>query len=131
MKLSDGRCKICGAIDADVMHLFLNCSYFDEFWTFVLSILCKIGYKIVLPFNRIFGFLSSNNVHEVANMMLSWSRWLIWKRHCDIKKNNELTFMYVKDQFIYSMRQHITTLIGCHLLNMHSKMLCEKVLLDL
>ena len=131
MKLSDGRCKICGAINADVMHLFLNCSYFDEFWTFVLSILCKIGYKIVLPFNRIFGFLSSNNVHEVANMMLSWSRWLIWKRHCDIKKNNELTFMYVKDQFIYSMRQHITTLIGCHLLNMHSKMLCEKVLLDL
>ena len=132
MKLSDGKCKCCNSIDADVLHLFVFCPYFDNVWDLVLKLLSEIGYESVVPFNRVFGFLSNNRSHDLANVILSWVRWLIWKRHCDIKKGNKLIFNCVRDHFVISIKEHLSMLISSKsLLDDHSRKLCDAVLCHL
>ena len=113
MKLSDGKCKCCDAIDADVLHLFLFCPYFESIWSFVKLILSKIGYAQISPFNQVFGFLDTNRKHDTANMIVSLARWISWKRHCDIKRGNEIRTDCVKMQYVLCLKDHINTLFHC------------------
>ena len=129
MKLSNGKCKCCDMNDADVMHLFNFCPYFENVWNSIINILSEIGYTKVEAFNRIFGYLSFNRKHDVANMILSWARWIVWKRHCDIKHGNDLGIKCVKDQFNLTMKEHFNILLSSkNLLDVHSRKLCETVL---
>ena len=113
MKLSDGRCFCCYNYEADVLHLFLHCPYFVHMWSFVIDILSKIGYDNVSHFNKVFGFLDKGQKHDTANMIVSLARWISWKRHCDIKKGNEIKIDCVKMQYVLSLKDHVNTLMHC------------------
>ena len=129
MKLSDGKCKCCFENDADVMHLFLHCSYFTVIWSFVKSILTKIGYFNITPFNQVFGFIENNFKHDVANLIVSTARWICWKRHCDIKYKNEIRIHCVKAQYALILKNHINALfLSRNVLNDDTRKQCQIIL---
>ena len=107
------RTTVARNYEADVLHLFLHCPYFVHMWSFVIDILSKIGYDNVSHFNKVFGFLDKGQKHDTANMIVSLARWISWKRHCDIKKGNEIKIDCVKMQYVLSLKDHVNTLMHC------------------
>ena len=85
MSLSDGICKLCNTHVENMTHLLYGCEGIRDIWTEIEGIINAFwgGPGIILDEYCVFGGLldiDSNDVGELANMILSITRWEIWKR---------------------------------------------------
>ena len=112
MKLSNGMCILCKADIEDVTHVFTKCPYFKPVRSCVEFIVNHLGIGRLLPFNMIVGFLDSDKIYDVINMVLSMARWVTWKTRCTLKfeKTSEKQTP-AEYQFKYSLKKHTVTLL--------------------
>ena len=115
MNLSDGICLLCNDRE-DLTHLLTICPSIQFVWKEVEKIIriikepdCVIG-----QFQKIFGFFDDSVKSELSNILLSITRWLIWKRRCLFKKEQEFMsqvqlFKWILNDF----KSHLKILLKC------------------
>ena len=93
MNLSDGICCMCNSNREDLLHLIVNCANVSHVWIEVEKVIKHINDNDceLVTVNKLFGFFDNSVESELCNVLLSITRWLIWKRRCSFKK--ELEFM--------------------------------------
>ena len=113
MKLSNGICICCHQGSEDITHLFIECLYFKDLWTKIKLILHTIIDDIDLqPFNQLFGFLLNGCKIDVVNMILSMTRWYIWKRRCVLKyETKKQTMLKTEDEFTLYLKNHLMVIM--------------------
>ena len=88
MKLSDGRCVICGEIE-NVDHLFLCCIGLNVFWENVENLVSNIIENVVLTNEVILlGYLDEKIDKDklmTTNFLISLGKYILWKRRNYIK----------------------------------------------
>ena len=91
--------------------------------------LCKIGYSLCEPVNWIFGYLSQTDEDNVANLILSVYRWIVWKRNCDLKYQNEGRDLCIRKKFLNYLYNHLEILLKSKKLRMKDVMYkqCEDI----
>ncbi len=90
MKLSDGLCKLCKKEGENVEHILLNCGDNYQCWNMINDFVQKICNDVMICRNEILsGVLKKGNMYEIVNMILSVTRWIIWKRRCINRYENE------------------------------------------
>ena len=131
MRFSNGKCKCCNIAICDAFHLFIECPYFTLVRSTVTNMLKCIGYSDCQSFNWIFGFLNNDVENKVVNMILSCYRWLVWKRHCDVKYQNSCKNICIKNSFLNFITDHMKILISSEKLKLNSNVRkqCEELIL--
>ena len=86
MGFSNGICKICNIFTEDIFHLF-SCNPIEIVWNKIEHNLQTVYPKMekLTMFNKLFGILYTQPIFEEINMILSQTRWLIWKNRCKNK----------------------------------------------
>ena len=86
MKKSDGFCIICkkGKIE-DVLHCLIECESVQGVWRWVKKLILSVGVNELVLFNKIGGFITKIDKYNLSNMIVSVTRWVVWKRRCSIK----------------------------------------------
>ncbi len=91
MNLSDGKCCLCHKEGENVEHILYDCTDTIQCWNHVKNIIdrftgddLRLDKTVVLS-----GYLMMGNIFNVINMVLSITRWIIWKRRCIMKYENE------------------------------------------
>ena len=100
----------------DLTHLLTTCSYVQYVWKEIDNIIriiqgcdCTIG-----QFQRIFGYLDDSVKSEICNILLSITRWLIWKRKCLFKKESEFISQIQLFKWIFNdFKSHLKMLLKC------------------
>ena len=128
MKLSNGICKCCSLQVCDAFHLFIECPYFVNVKIMVIEMLSHIGISDCQPINWFFGFLDDNKNSKLANMILSCYRWILWKRHCDEKYQNDGRNVDILKKFLRYVLDQIEILIKHNKLDDFNNALCVKLL---
>ena len=83
MKLSDGYCKLCNTARENLDHILIRCSHILDLWVRIEQIVYFLGETdYMTDFNKIIGYMKDGKLHEVINMIISLSRWMIWRRRC-------------------------------------------------
>ncbi len=110
MKLSDGICKLCKKEGENVEHILLSCGENYKCWDMINVFIQKICKDIVIDRNEILsGVLQKGHVYEIINMVLSIARWVIWKRRCINRYENEYIDIKRLQLWICTeIRQHCT-----------------------
>ena len=92
MKLSDGFCTICKTVQENVVHLLIFCKDNDIVWTNIGNLIAKylgkdfnISEKIILC-----GILEKSFESDMINLILSITRYTIWKRRNRAKYENSV-----------------------------------------
>ena len=71
----------------------------------------NIGVTKLNRLNKIAGFIDKDQNYDVVNMILSMTRWLIWKRHCSKKYGKPVTLPLVVHELKYNIVKHTELLI--------------------
>lgn len=136
MGYSEGRCICCSIPDADAFHLFIECQFFRDTRLTVINMLNKIGFTCE-TFNWIFGFMSTDEITDVANLILSSFRWIVWKKNCDVKNKNKGWELCTMIQFLNYLYNHLSVLLKSKKMRLkesvlrkceHIRMMCENSL---
>ena len=86
MKKSDGFCIICKKHKIeDIFHCLTGCESVIEVWRWIKMLLITMGVGELLLFNKISGFIDKVDKYNLCNMVVSVTRWVVWKRRCSIK----------------------------------------------
>ena len=117
MNLSDSICCLCSLGSEDTLHLLVNCASISYVWTQVEQLIKNIKGNDceIMMFNKVFGYLDDSVESEICNIILSITRWLIWKRRCTFKK--ELDFMPQVKLFEWiqnDFKSHLKVLLKCN-----------------
>ena len=137
MGYSDGCCICCTGPNADAFHLFIDCQFFLDTRSTVIEMLDTIGFSRCEPFNWIFGYMSTNESNDVANLILSSFRWSVWKKNCDVKNKNKGWELCAKIQFLNYLYNHLSVLLKSKKMRLkesvfkkceHIRMMCENSL---
>jgi hypothetical protein len=82
MKFSDGKCKLCD--DSEIVrHLLYDCKDLKVIWKKINAIICKTVDCNIDINDRIaqIGLFGNNTSNlQIINMLISITRWVIWKR---------------------------------------------------
>ena len=136
MGYSEGRCICCSIPDADAFHLFIECQFFRDTRLTVINMLNEIGFTCE-TFNWIFGFMSTDEITDVANLILSSFRWIVWKKNCDVKNKNKGWELCTMIQFLNYLYNHLSVLLKSKKMRLkesvlkkceHIRMMCENSL---
>ena len=115
MNLSDGSCRLCNDRE-DLAHLLIACPNIQYVWKEVEKIICIIKEHdcTIGQFHKIFGFLDDSVKSEICNILLSITRWLIWKRRCLFKKESEfMPQIQLFKWIINDFKSHLKILLKC------------------
>ena len=122
--------------DADAFHLFIECQFFRDTRLTVINMLNEIGFTCE-TFNWIFGFMSTDEITDVANLILSSFRWIVWKKNCDVKNKNKGWELCTMIQFLNYLYNHLSVLLKSKKMRLkesvlkkceHIRMMCENSL---
>ena len=70
---------------------------------------CGIG-----QFQKLFGFFDDSVNSELCNILLSTTRWLIWKRRCLFKKESEfMPQVQLVNWIMNDYKSHLKVLLKC------------------
>ena len=111
MNLSNGICSLCHLEIEDIEHLFCRCNAYSEIWTTAESMLRALGVTRLTNFNRIVGIIDSSHGNDVFNMILSITRWVIWKRRCSKKYGGLISLSSAKFELKSTIFKHIQVLL--------------------
>ena len=92
MKLSNGMCCLCKKEFENLEHLLIKCEETKTIWTHIEQMLCQISErKILVNMKLIFGGTLSQDdfTCEIIDLILSITRFMIWKRRNRMKYDNE------------------------------------------
>ena len=88
MGFSDGFCKICKIEQENTEHIFI-CKDIENFWSKLEETLEIIDMNLpITRFQQMVGVLNEGYYNSIMNMILSMSRWEIWKRRCTYRYEN-------------------------------------------
>lgn len=116
MKFSNGMCCLCQLKNENIEHLLTDCIDVQTVWTNLENIIDYIFNmnKTLHKFDKIVGLLGEVQCEkdEVINMMLSIARWLIWKRRCLFKFddnyiNQPTLLIWIKNE----IKEHVKILL--------------------
>ena len=129
MKLSDGICSCCKVKEEDIFHLFIECTYFESTWIDTKLILNKISDTVIEIPNQLFGFLYDDCKYDIMNMILSITRWYIWKHRCSIKYGEgNKSNLHLKDELKIFLKSHIKMMLQLNKIkNTKMIMLCNDI----
>ena len=82
---SRGFCSICKVGFEDLDHLLVNCPSVKNVWEFIDQLFRSLSFPALNHFNRIVGIVNKKDKNDIRNVILSITRWQIWKRRCDIR----------------------------------------------
>jgi hypothetical protein len=114
MNFSDGLCTICKVGQENVDHLLLFCQDTKPVWTNIENIIArfldkdfKLSYK-----NIICGILEQTFEADLLNLILSITRYIIWKRRNRAKYENSIISAKSCNIWINTeIKYHIRTLL--------------------
>ena len=112
MNLSDGICSLCLLEIEDIEHIFCKCNVFSGVWAFTESLLINLGITELTNLNKISGIFHGCHEFDVTNMILSITRWIIWKGRCSKKYGELLTISSVKFELSNTIYKHIQMLLN-------------------
>ena len=116
MGFSDGYCKICKLEKENVEHLLLECSETYMVWGQIKNMVCMVRKNDYTwsKFTRLIGYLDSSIESQICNMILSITRWIIWKRRCSIKYEKEIiSQLNLLKHVKHEIMQHTKVLMNC------------------
>ena len=116
MNLSSDICNICHSNIEDLEHLIFRCEHSKQIWSIVDNILSS-SLEEQFQLNMIKSLLGvrqdalNNYDHKILkfiNMILSITRFHIWKVRCSVKYGNEqMSLQKSKGQLKYSLSSHL------------------------
>ena len=116
MNLSTNICDVCNNSIEDIEHMIFNCENSNQLWNKVGEILDSLfsdGFH-VSRVNSILGIWQDGNNEydrktlEFINVILSITRFHIWKVRCSIKYGREqISFLQSMRQLKYSLLSHL------------------------
>lgn len=108
MNYSDGKCSLCKVKLENLEHLLFDCIEVNGIWSVIENMLNTIVDKHLAldKFTILVGIISNdkNDTDEILNMVLSISRWIIWKRRCLLRYDKKYLSII---QLINWVRQEI------------------------
>ena len=109
MSYSDGLCVLCKEDKENLEHILINCKQVNSVWKNIEVLIRQFIDTISLDRVIILGGLrqSENSNVSIINMILSITRWMIWKRRCTTKYENE-------EVTINELEEQIKNEIYCH-----------------
>ena len=128
MKLSDGYCKLCNTARENLDHiLIIKCSHISDVWVRIEQIVYFLGEtEYMTDFNKIIGYMKGGKLHEVINMILSLSRWIIWKRRCINRYEGEyIDVESLVKWILHEIKDHIQTIMKCKNFTEYKTLLSE------
>jgi hypothetical protein len=114
MKFSDGKCRLCKTHNENVEHILIDCKCVSEIWFNIEKLLAKVLKKTVIltRFQMIVGFFNKEVIFVIIDLILSIVRWLIWKRRCLQRYENEYMSTFVLNEWIrQELKQHLQVLL--------------------
>lgn len=99
MHFSTGVCVLCKCQEENLEHLLIDCEQVYKAWQEVEYTLRYIAdvtetYFEFTRFNMMVGYLKSGYQYEIMNVILSITRWIIWKRRCIEKYEKSKISLY-------------------------------------
>ncbi len=113
MKYSNGNCKLCIHDTENLEHLLHDCTELTGFWTNMECFIRKINQEFhISKFIVMTGYFDQNQYNEAINVILSISKWCIWKRRNNFKYEQEYIttsqlYLWVKNEVV----QHFYSII--------------------
>ena len=81
MNLSDGICKICQSDRENLEHMFVFCKEIEEIWKGITTVILFVEKDFVMNTSvQLCGYLGDNYHQKFINVILSLTRFEIWKR---------------------------------------------------
>ncbi len=119
MRYSDGFCKLCGNNAEDIEHLLTGCAQTKETWNSIIHMFISLEINVKIDrFSIIAGTHSMNVDDKIANMILSITRFTIWKRRNYWKYEKILINQIDLEKWILrEIKTHITVLVKTSILN--------------
>ena len=105
MNFSNGICSLCKYKEENLDHLLIDCEQVQNIWQQIECILSRIANAtatnlIFTRFNMMVGYLENGYRYELMNMVLSITRWIIWKRRCMKKYDKNMISLYEMELWI-------------------------------
>ena len=127
MKLSDGYCKLCYTARETLDHILIKCSHISDVWVRREQMAYFLGETdYMTDFNKIIGYMKDGKLHEVIDMILSLSRWIIWKRRCINRYEGEyIDVESLVKWILHEIKNHIQTIMKCKNFTEYKTLLSE------
>jgi len=124
MKFSDGLCTICKDERENIDHLLIFCKELHLLWRTIENIIVtflekdfKLSYKYIIS-----GILERSFEDDLVNLIISVTRYIIWKRRNRAKyENTVMSIQTCIKWIIQELKNHIKTLLGLKRIVRHSK----------
>ena len=115
MKLSDGYCKLCNTARENLDYILIKCSHISDVWVRIEQIVYFLGEtNYMTDFNKIIGYMKDGKSLEVIILILSLSRWIIWKRRCINRYEGEyIDVESLVKWILHEIKDHVQTIMKC------------------
>jgi hypothetical protein len=82
MKVSDGKCKLCGVEMEDIIHLLYECETIGNIWQYINTLCKQISEVSINEASVMLGMqnVEDSNINELIDFILLTTKWEIWKR---------------------------------------------------
>ena len=112
MRYSDGLCTICKRNLENLEHLLVECNYLDFVWNRIEDVVKTIDANFKIDaFVKLCGYLTDCSQGKLINLVISITRWEIWKLRNDCKYNgNEVIGKKAVETILMSIRNHASLL---------------------
>ena len=115
MKFSNGICRLCNIDLENLDHLLFDCEHVKQLWDLINQKFGNTCGFVCDRFTVIIGILEETVDAKVCNMILSITRWLIWKRRNKFKFDDK--FDDIDKLFVIvnlEIMKHIDILMRCN-----------------
>ena len=102
---------MCGQFEEDIFHLLISCEKLVDIWKFVKTIHNEIGVFNLKPVHQVIGFIDSADRVNLPNMILSETRWQIWKYRCTNKYDRKGNILPLLDLLKLRLKQNVVVLL--------------------
>ena len=124
MKFSNGLCKLCEIDIENLEHLLFNCTKLKDIWKNINEKVKPVCNYDIDRFVVMMGVHSKDANAVIINMIVSISRWIIWKRRNLFKFQNEFTNAKKLYEWIeHEINEHCKVLIKCKKVKKDQKVL--------
>lgn len=115
MRFSDCICKLCTTESENLEHLLVYCKEVVDVWKEMETVLKYIDDTINIDlYLKLCGFFENGIYGDLINMIISVTRWILWKRRNRFKYENEYlnASKTTKDAKV-ELGNHVRTLLLC------------------
>ena len=97
--------------EEDIFHLLISCEKLVDIWKLVKTIHNEIGIFNLKPVHQVIGFIDSADRVNLPNMILSETRWQIWKYRCTNKYDRKGNILPLLDLLKLRLKQNVIVLL--------------------